>query len=94
MSGGAQIERFNVGQYVLRIDEYRGNPSRPSWDVSHALVTYYAPHLGAVQFSVAENGFTDGDVWWVSCARGLWAAACVLGCRLCAFSLRAAAGGC
>lgn len=64
------IEHFNPGQYVLRVDDYRGNPNAPLWDISHAFVTYYSPHLGAIQFHVAHNGYTEGDVWYVMAVDG------------------------
>ena len=56
------IQHFNAGHYVLSIDEYGGSDSNPSWDRSHAFVTYYAPHLGAVQYHVGQHGYTEGKV--------------------------------
>eukprot|EP00286_Rhodomonas_abbreviata_P000936 CAMPEP_0181288560 /NCGR_PEP_ID=MMETSP1101-20121128/399_1 /TAXON_ID=46948 /ORGANISM="Rhodomonas abbreviata, Strain Caron Lab Isolate" /LENGTH=2254 /DNA_ID=CAMNT_0023392693 /DNA_START=96 /DNA_END=6861 /DNA_ORIENTATION=+ len=64
------VQHFNSGQYILRIDEYRGNPNAASWPISHALVSYYSPHLGSVQYSVETDGYLDGDVWYVMAVDG------------------------
>jgi len=64
------IRHFNHGQYVLHIDEYGGSDSNPSWDMSHAMVTYYAPHLGAVQYHVGRDGYTVGKKWYVMMVDG------------------------
>ena len=59
------LESFNKGDYVIRIDEYRGNPSAPNWAMSHAAVTYYSPHLGAITMEVGQQGYVAGRVWYV-----------------------------
>jgi len=59
------LGKFNNGDYVVRIDEYKGNPSAPMWDKSIAQVTYYSPHLGAIHMEVGQQGYIAGRVWYV-----------------------------
>merc|ERR1719183_2804135 len=40
------IDSFNPGDYIVRIDEYRGDPAHAMWPISEATVAYYAPHVG------------------------------------------------
>ena len=37
---------------MLRVNEYRGDPSNPSWGVSQAQVAFYSPHIGMLRFQV------------------------------------------
>ena len=67
----AQIFQFNPGNYIVRIDEYRGNPQRPKWAISEATVAYYAPHVGGLFNFVDQTGFTDGRVWYVIAIDGV-----------------------
>jgi hypothetical protein len=54
----------------VRIDEYGGNPSRPKWAQSIAMVTYYSPHLGAIHMEVGQQGYIAGRVWYVMMVDG------------------------
>ena len=56
---------FNPGKYIVRIDEYRGNPRAPLWAVSEATVAYYAPHCGGIFNFVDQTGYIEGRVWYV-----------------------------
>ena len=65
------LESFNEGSYIIRIDEYRGNPSQPKWAQSIAMVTYYSPHLGAIHMEVGQQGYIAGRVWYVMMVDGV-----------------------
>ena len=67
----AQIFQFNPGNYIVRIDEYRGNPQRPKWAISEATVAYYSPHTGGLFNFVDQTGFTEGRVWYVIAIDGV-----------------------
>jgi hypothetical protein len=67
----AQIFKFNPGNYIVRIDEYGGNPSRPKWAISEATVAYYSPHTGGLFNFVDQTGFTEGRVWYVIAIDGV-----------------------
>lgn len=59
------VKQWNAGTYIVRIDEYRGNPRNSKIASSHATVAYYSPHTGGMFSSVGSVGFIDGRVWYV-----------------------------
>merc|ERR1712166_555085 len=58
------LENFNSGTYVVRVDEYKGNPARPQLSAGHATVAFYSPHMGGMFNYVDSTGFVDGKVWY------------------------------
>ena len=64
------IENWNPGEYIVRIDEYRGNPNRPQMEMGHATVAYYAPHCGGIFSYVGSTGYMEGRVWYVMAIDG------------------------
>ena len=64
------LEHFNPGKYIVRIDEYRGNPARPQMEQGHATVAYYSPHMGGMFSFVGSTGYMEGRVWYVMAIDG------------------------
>lgn len=59
------IAQFNPGQYVFRVDEYKGAQGKAKWLTSKAMVTYYSPHLGAVRYFAGTDGYFADTIWYV-----------------------------
>ena len=64
------VDHFNHGDYVVRIDEFGGDPRNAKWAESFAQVTYYQPHLGAIHMEVGQQGYIAGKVWYVMMVDG------------------------
>jgi adhesin/invasin len=58
------LQNFNPGTYIVRIDEYRGNPRNSQMVAGHATVAYYAPHVGGMFNIVGSTGSMEGRVWY------------------------------
>jgi len=58
------LQNFNSGKYIVRVDEYKGNPARSQMSAGHATVAFYSPHMGGVFNYVDSTGFVDGRVWY------------------------------
>ena len=57
------LENWNNGKYIVRIDEYGGNPRRSKIVAGHATVAYYAPHVGGMFQFAGSTGYIEGRVW-------------------------------
>jgi len=58
------ILAWNPGQYVVRVEEFNGNPHKPGWDHSGALLSYYSWNTGSISLTVADDGYTNANVWY------------------------------
>jgi len=58
------LHHFNAGKYVVRIDEYKGNPGNSQMVGGHATVAYFSPHTGGIFNYAGTTGFVDGRVWY------------------------------
>ncbi len=56
---------MNPGKYVVRVDEYMGNPLAQQLVGGHATVAYYSPHMGGMLNYAGSQGYIDGKVWYV-----------------------------
>jgi hypothetical protein len=60
------LQNMNRGQYIVRVDEYRGSPAASQMiNPGKATVAYYAPHVGGMFNYAGSDGYIEGRVWYV-----------------------------